>query len=177
VSLLPALAAVWLASAAVVDAPPPAETPAAPDPGAAATPPAGVTVVTQDQQAVIQAAYQAAEAQQGPLDGLWRLTDDAGRTLFIFDLNDPGAAPAPKGPAPDSPTLDGAWRDPNRAGSTDASGFIDTVRHDGGKLSIRFVEDPGDRPEVLTLRAGRDGRWTGELAGAGSRQPVVMIHF
>ena len=59
----------------------------------------------------------------------------------------------------------------------DSSGFLDSVRDDGGKLSIRFVEEPGQAPETLSLSASHDGRWRGELNGPSARQPVVMIRF
>ena len=78
------LAALWLAAAAPADpelqagTPAPMETPGAPDQGPS-----------------VQLAFDAAEAMQGPLDGIWRLNDASGQTLFIFDLSDPGGPPAP----------------------------------------------------------------------------------
>lgn len=130
-----------------------------------------------DQTAAVQAAYQAAEAMQGPLDGVWRLDDEAGRTLFVLALSDPGAAPAPLAARPDDPGVEGAWRDPNRPRAPDASGFLDSIRRGRAGLSIRFVQGPGQRSMALTLRAGRDGRWTGELAGDGAPRRVVMSRF
>jgi hypothetical protein len=176
--LVPILAVAWLATAdAAAPAPAPPPTAAAEtDPEGGAAGPA-IPDDGPDQQAVIASAYQAAEAMQGPLDGLWRVTDEAGRILFIFDLSDPGGPPAPLAATPSDPGVEGAWRDPSGAGSPNAFGFIDKVRHEGARLSIRFVEEPGDRAEVLTLSPSRDGRWAGELAGAGARQAIVMAKF
>ena len=127
-----------------------------------------------DQAGAVYAAFDAAEALQGPLDGLWRLDDAAGRTLFVFDLVDPGGPPAPLAAHPDHPGLEGAWRDPSRPRAPDASGVIDSVSRAGAQLSIRFVQGPRRAPMMLTLTADPQGRWSGELAGDGARQAVVM---
>ncbi len=129
-----------------------------------------------DQQGAIQAAFRAAEAMQGPLDGLWRVQDNDGRTLLVFALVDPGDAPAPLSAMPDHPGVEGAWRDPNKARAQGSSGFLDSVRSDGGRVSIRFAEDPA-QPETLSLSAGRDGRWRGELNVAGAPRRVIMTRF
>lgn len=161
-----ALAALWLAAAAPTDpelqpAPPaPMETPGAPD-----------------QAASVQSAFDAAEAMQGPLDGIWRLTDAGGRTLFIFDLSDPGGPPAPLAASPDHPGVEGAWRDPGRPGKADASGFLGAIRRDGGRLSMRFVEGPDQAEATVDLALGRDGVWRGALTGDGPRRAVTMIRF
>ena len=185
-SVVSILAAAWLATAAA-DQPPTAAPPAqaAFDPDATsdeptiapdtATPPIGALAVYQ--QGAIQAAYRAAEAMQGPLDGLWRLQDAAGRTLFIFALSDAGGPPAPLAARPNNPGVEGAWRDPNRAGAADASGFVDEVRDDGGRQSLRIQQGPDQRTETVSLSAGRDGQWTGELRDDGQRRVVVMSRF
>jgi hypothetical protein len=178
VSVVSAIAAAWLASAATDAAPaaqpsdPETEAPAASAAAAPFTIPEGP-----DQQAAIQSAYQAAEALQGPLDGLWRLDDAAGHTLFIFDLSDAGGAPAPLAALPDAPGVEGAWRDPARPGAPDASGFIDSVRSDGRWVQIRFVEGVDRRAEVVTLKAVGGARWAGELADSGASRAVVMTRF
>jgi hypothetical protein len=136
----------------------------------------GVQIVEIDQQAAVRAAFLAAQALQGPLDGVWRLQDAKGRTLFVLALTDPGGAPAPLSAAPDHPGVEGAWRDPNRARAAGGSGFLDNVRSNGARLSLRFAEDPG-QPEALSLRLGRDGRWRGELDSGGVPRPVVMTRF
>ena len=168
-----AIAAAWLASAPPAgadDAGPEAAPAASAAPGPAAAP-------QPDPTPAIMAAYQAAEAMQGPLDGLWRLQDGQGRTLFIFSLADAGGPPAPLAAAPDHPGTEGAWRDPGRVGPADGSGFLDIVRRDGGRLTIRFVAGPDGRPQILTLTAAGDGRWTGQLNDGGARRSVVMSRF
>lgn len=150
-----------LAAAALATATP---APAA-EPGAAGS---------DDQTPAVMAAFSAAEALQGPLDGLWRIDDADGRTLFVFDLVDPGGPPAPLSADPDHPGLEGAWRDPNRPRAPDASGVIDSVSRDGAHLSIRFVQGPNQAAMALVLTRDETGGWTGELAGDGARRPVVM---
>ena len=165
----PLLATLWLAAAA----------PLAPtDPELQASPPALMeTPGAPDQQATIQSAFVAAEAMQGPLDGLWRLDDVEGHTLFIFDLSDAGGPPAPLAAAPEHPGVEGTWRDPSRPGKADASGFVDTITHNGARLSIGFVEGPYQARAKVELALGSDGVWTGALTGAGPRQAVTMIRF
>lgn len=131
-----------------------------------------------DQAAAVQAAFDAAESLQGPLDGLWRIEDADGRTLFVFDLIDPGGPPAPLSADPDHPGLEGAWRDPNRPRGPDSSGVIDVVSRAGEHLSIRFVQGSGQgsarATRALALTQDASGGWSGELAGDGARRPVVM---
>jgi hypothetical protein len=151
-----------------------ADDPEAPPPQAPV--PAQTSVVGgPDQGASVAAAYAAAEALQGPLDGLWRLEDQTGRTLFILSLADPGGAPAPLAEHPDAPEVEGAWRDPGRTGSPDGSGLIESVRLGAGRVRIRM--GPSAEAETLSLTAGADGRWKGELVGRGSRRPVTMTRF
>jgi hypothetical protein len=173
VSVIAAIAAAWTLAAS--DAGPVSASSADPETAADAAPAPGVDAP--DQQASIRAAFDAAETLQGPLDGLWRLEDGAGRTLFIFDLVDPGGSPAPLSATPDNPEVEGAWRDPRGPRSPDSSGFVDSVRSDGRWVQIRFVGGPDRRGEVVTLKAGGKARWTGMLDGAGAPQAVVMIRF
>src|SRR5579859_4290776 len=47
-------------------------------------------------QAAVQAAYAAAQARRGGLDGRWRLTGADGQPLYIFQFTDPGPSPDPR---------------------------------------------------------------------------------
>jgi hypothetical protein len=171
-SALAALAAAWLLTSA--DAP----TAAAADPEVDATPaPKAWTPSGPDQDVNVTAAYQAAEQLQGPLDGMWKLVDDDGRTLYIFSLSDAGAAPAPLAGSPDNPGVEGAWRDPAHPGDANASGFIDSVSETGDQLRMRFTQGADRHTETLTLKAAATGRWTGDLAEGDARRPVVMTRF
>jgi hypothetical protein len=130
-----------------------------------------------DQQTVIAAAAKAAEAMQGPLDGLWRLTDGRGDTLFVFDLADPGGPPAPLAADPDKPGVEGAWREPGRAGAPGALGLVDQVRRAGARVRLSFVEGARAQPRTVSLTRGRGGRWSGVLSAEGARRRVVMTRF
>lgn len=158
------LAAAPLAS--VGAAPATLITPPVPGGPAAGEPP------PQDAAIAILDAFQAAQSLQGPLDGRWRLSDLDGRALLLFQLADPGTANA----AADS-TIEGAWRDPNRAGATDSSGFLDHVDRRKDGLSIRFYARDGDPPIEITLRPAAGGGWRGELYAQGERLRVVMAPF
>lgn len=123
------------------------------------------------------AAYRDAEALQGPLDGLWRVRDGAGRLLFVLALSDPGEPPAPLASDPGHPHVEGAWRDPARSRAPDGSGLVSSVRRRAdGSLEIRMAS-PDGQSETLAMRAARDGRWHGSLTVAGARRAVVMSRF
>ena len=123
----------------------------------------------------VDQAYQAAERHQGPLDGSWRLSDNAGVPLFDFQLTDPGGAPSPRATQPDHPEIEGAWRDLRREGAMVASGFLQSVRRDGTSLEIQFVESDPARPTRLLLRASLYGGWAGELDEAAGPPVVVFL--
>jgi hypothetical protein len=124
----------------------------------------------------IRAAYQAAQNLQGPLDGRWRLTGDNGDPLYVFQLADPGHAPAPRASMPWNPSIEGAWRDLKRPG-TDGSGLLSEVDRQGATVSIRFSRHEGDQPAMVTLHPAADGGWAGELSADGARRAVVMNRF
>lgn len=96
----------------------------------------------------------AAERQQGPLDGAWRLQDGRGRTLFVFQVGDP-----PSG------RLSCAWRRPDGA-----LGVADCQRT-GGWLTIAF--GAVGKPRVM-LRRIRGGLWHGELTIGGAGRAVSL---
>ena len=153
-----ALAALWLAATAPETAAAPSSLPvstpapvSAPTPGPAPPP-----------EVLIRQTYDAAQAQQGALDGAWRLADADGRLLYVFQLSDPGG---------DGP-VEGAWRNPSRLGAVDSSGFLGSVRKEGDRLEIRLAR--GLFPPTVMLRPNLAGGWNGELIHQGPRRPVVM---
>jgi hypothetical protein len=128
-------------------------------------------------QAAVRAAYDAAQARRGPLDGPWRLSATGGGTLYIFQFSDPGQTPDPRSITPNAPVVEGAWRDPRRGGVPGGSGFLTNVRRDGADLLVRFYDrDPG-RAQVVTLHARPGGDWAGVLEGEAPARPVVMTRF
>jgi hypothetical protein len=149
-----------------VPASPPSESAPSPTP---APPPIDVEMS-------IRAAYQAAQNLQGPLDGRWRLSAADGDPLYVFQLTDPGHAPAPRASTPWNPAVEGAWRDLKRPGA-DGSGLLSAVDRDGATISIRFARREGDAPTVVVLHPTADGAWAGELSADGARRAVVMSRF
>ncbi len=184
-----AVVALALSAAQPPDLPPPPAAPTVqgpPAPAPSPAPPPDQAQTTDDSNpaepladdakgTTVDQAYQAAEGRQGPLDGSWRLSDGAGAPLFDFQLTDPGGAPSPRASAPDHPDIEGAWRDLRRMGALGASGFLQSVRHDGSSLVISFTEAGPARPTRLTLRPTADGGWTGELNEAGDPPLVVFL--
>ncbi len=117
-------------------------------------------------EARLRAAYEAAEARQGPLDGDWRLTSTDGDVLFEFVLSDPGA-----------PSVTGAWRDVRRGGGAEGSGFVGAVYRTADGIDVRFTEPGQPNETVLQLRPTADGRWGGEMNENGAVVSVVMTRF
>jgi len=103
----------------------------------------------------IRASVAAAQGFQGPMDGGWTLSA-GGRELYIFQLVDRDGL------------VEGAWRDPRRAGATNASGFIDAVERSGADVTFRFAG------VVATLHPSGDGRWAGKLEAAGKTESVSL---
>jgi hypothetical protein len=130
-----------------------------------------------ERSAAVRAAYGAAEARRGGLDGRWRLTDARGQALYIFQISDPGGAPDPRSSNPRVPVIEGAWRDPRREGTRHDAGFLSSVQRDGAGLVVRFVDRDPSRPQVVTLRPRAGGDWTGEIAGEAAAKAVVMSRF
>jgi hypothetical protein len=117
-------------------------------------------------EARLHAAYDDAEARQGPLDGRWQLTGADGDPLFVMVISDPGGA-----------NLAGAWRDLRRGSGAQGSGFLTIGARTSDGVDIRFTE-PGQSAEtVLQLRPTADGRWGGELTESGSVGSVVLSRF
>ena len=103
----------------------------------------------------LRASMAATRSLAGPMDGGWTLSA-GGRDLYVFQLTDRKGA------------VEGAWRDPRRAGTLDASGLIDQITPTEAGLTLRI----GDR--IVTLRVDVDGRWTGDLSEAGLHEAVIL---
>jgi hypothetical protein len=116
----------------------------------------------QTYNARLRASEAEAQAFQGPLDGGWTLS--AGATqLYTLQFTETGDG-----------ALQGAWRDPRRAGGLGGSGFIDKAARKDGRLTLRFK--PGRRADV-TLELGPDGVWSGVLRQSGRRTAVRMTRL
>jgi hypothetical protein len=156
------------------DQPPPATTPPTGQPASQTEEPQGAQPVDslgqgkQAQQlweARVHAAYDGAEARQGPLDGRWQLTGADGDPLFVLVFSDPGGD-----------TIVGAWRDMRRTPRAQDSGFLTGGARTSDGVDIRFTE-PGQGETVLQLKPTADGRWGGELTESGAVRSVVLTRF
>jgi hypothetical protein len=103
----------------------------------------------------IRASMAAAQGFQGPMDGGWTLSAGS-RELYVFQLVDRDGL------------VEGAWRDPRRAGATNASGFIDAIERSGADVTFRFAG------VAATLHPSGDGRWAGKLEAAGKMESVSL---
>ncbi len=92
----------------------------------------------------VASAETRADQTAGPMDGLWQVTDEAGRLLFRLALSDPGTGEA-----------EGGWRGDGRSGS---------ALFDGQTLRL---ENAG---AALLQRAGAG--WRGTLTVEGRARPV-----
>ncbi|WP_374472113.1 hypothetical protein [Phenylobacterium sp.] len=106
----------------------------------------------------LRASFASAQSFQGPLDGAWTLTAADGAGLYAFKLVDRSGG-----------TLEGAWRDLRRPGALGASGFVDEIRRDGGRLTLRFGEASAN------FSGGYGDRWSGELVEGGQRRTVTLV--
>jgi hypothetical protein len=88
-----------------------------------------------------------ADQSAGPLDGVWRMVDAAGRPLYDLVLSDPGVGP-----------VEGGWR--NRSGWGPATS-------DGAVLTL-------DGAGALTLERTTNG-WRGTLTVDGQTRPAALI--
>lgn len=83
----------------------------------------------------------------GPLDGVWRIVDAAGRTRFDLVLHHPGVGPA-----------EGGWRNGSQWGAATSDGTTLTLEGAG----------------VLTLERAETG-WRGVLDVDGEARPARLI--
>jgi len=186
-----ALAALLLLAAPAPDQPaedgPPPAQPAAPAGQAAPTgqpAPTIDSILTQEpptedaRQAAVRAAFAAAQALRGGLDGRWRLTTAEGEALYIFQFADSGLSADPRSSTPWTPTIEGAWRDPRREGAIDSSGFVSSIERNGMVLVIRLFDRDNRRPTVITLNQQSGGPgWSGALEDGDGHHNVVMSPF
>ena len=100
--------------------------------------------VTYDQG--VASAEIRADQTAGPLDGLWRVRDESGRTLFDIVLMDPGFGPA-----------EGGWRGSGGSGAAASDGGVLTLAG-GGVIALE--------------RAGAG--WAGQLTEGGQTRPVTL---
>jgi len=122
----------------------------------------------------VEAAFQVAEAHQGPLDGRWRLRDRNGVPLYDVLIDDPGSGRSPRSTNPDHPDIEGAWRAlPGRPGA--ASGVLDSVSRDGARLTLRFQPADQDGPLTIILHPIPGAAWAGDMIRRdGSRRLVFL---
>jgi len=116
-------------------------------------------------EARLHAAYDDAEARQGPLDGRWQLTGADGDPLFVLVFSDTGGS-----------DIVGAWRDMRRTPREQDSGFLTAGARTLDGVDVRFTE-PGQAETVLQLRPTADGRWGGEMTESGAVKSVVLSRF
>jgi len=114
----------------------------------------------------LHAAYDNAEARQGPLDGRWKINGQDGDELFVLVLSDP-----------ESGNLVGAWRDLRRGGGADGSGYLSMIERTADGIYVRFTEPEQGVDTVIQLRPTADGGWGGELTESGAVRSVVMKRF
>jgi hypothetical protein len=138
--------------------PPPPQAPAAP-PVVTKPEPGTPSSAAYDQRVV--ESFQAAERFQGPLDGGWTLSAKEGGPLFEVRFVDHQGK------------LEAAWRDLRRPAALNASGVVDQVARDGGRLTFRFSPMAGVT-DVASLVAGAGGTWAGELDEGGHKRTVTL---
>lgn len=111
-----------------------------------------------DYQAAVEDRRRQAQALMGPLDGLWRLTDDRGQPLMGLALTDPGPGEV----------IQGAWTLTTPQGAV-RSGAVQSVERDGAALRI----DIADGVKITLLDVA--GRRVGNLSDDSGEQPVVFV--
>ena len=111
----------------------------------------------------LRSSFASAQGMQGPLDGAWTLRAASGQPIYALLLVDKGQG-----------ALEGAWRDPRRAGAVEGSGFLASIQRAGSQVTASFYPRPGGGVANLTLSQAAGGEWTGELVEGGTRSAVRM---
>ncbi len=125
------------------------------------TPDGPPTPVDLGYEARIRGSAASAQGLQGPLDGGWTVRGPDGTALYGFQLVDRGGY----GP------LEGAWR---AIGGSGRVGLIDSLERQGSILIVRITRSYGRPTTVLTLTAGGDGGWVGDMTDEAGTRPVTM---
>lgn len=112
-------------------------------------------------EARIRGSAASAQGLQGPLDGGWTVRGPDGTAIYGFQLVDRGGY----GP------LEGAWR---AIGGSGRVGLIDSLDRQGSILTVRITRGYGKPVTVMTLTAGSDGSWMGDMSDESGTRPVTM---
>lgn len=112
----------------------------------------------EDYQAAVEDRRRQAQILMGPLDGLWRLTDERGQALMDLSLTDPGAGAV----------VEGAWSLTTPRGAV-RSGVVQSVVREGAGLRV----DLGDGIRITLLDVA--GQRIGSLADSAGERPVVLV--
>ncbi len=127
------------------------------------TPEAPLNAVELGYESRLRSSFASAQGMQGPMDGAWVLRTRSGETLYSFLLVDKGGG-----------TLEGAWRDPRRRGSPDASGFLVDIQRVGSQVTASFYPRPGAGVATLMLNPVSGGEWSGDLLEGRDRTAVTL---
>ncbi|WP_374453655.1 hypothetical protein [Phenylobacterium sp.] len=127
------------------------------------TPEAPLNAVELGYESRLRSSFASAQGMQGPMDGAWVLRTRSGETLYSFLLVDKGGG-----------TLEGAWRDPRRRGSPDASGFLVEIQRVGSQVTASFYPRPGAGVATLMLNPVSGGEWSGDLLEGRDRTAVTL---
>jgi hypothetical protein len=107
-----------------------------------------------------RAAYAAAEALQGPLDGGWTAeTRQDSAPRYVFEFVD------------DGDVLEGAWRDRTRSGAG-ASGPVEIEARSASGVRFSFMDGPDKMRVVLRLSAKG---WVGQVRRGGEAFDVRLV--
>jgi len=127
------------------------------------TPEAPLNAVELGYESRLRSSFASAQGMQGPMDGAWVLRTRSGETLYSFLLVDKGGG-----------TLEGAWRDPRRRGSPDASGFLVEIQRVGSQVTASFYPRPGAGVATLMLNPVSGAEWSGDLLEGRDRTAVTL---
>ncbi|CAN7167219.1 hypothetical protein LJR164_000253 [Phenylobacterium sp. LjRoot164] len=127
------------------------------------TPEGPLNAVERSYESRLRSSFASAQGMQGPMDGAWVLRARSGETLYSFLLVDKGGG-----------TLEGAWRDPRRRGTPEASGFLVDIQRVGAQVSASFYPRPGGGIATLMLNPGPGGEWSGDLLEGRDRTAVTL---